>query len=455
MAQFYEMPAISPTMEVGTLVAWQLKEGAAFESGTVLAEIGTDKANMEAEIFDDGFLLKLLIEEGDEVPPGFPIAIWGEEADEDVDALLEEFAARKAALAARGKDAKESNAEEPKPAEVAPAPAPPKATPAPTPPPRRTAAFDKARLQRTWMGTPLSADFCEPPGDLGFGAHQERVAASPLARKIAADRGISLNGLVGTGPGGRIVRADVEGAGQGRRGAAHAVRADESVKNSPMRKTIAKRLLASHQDIPTFFLTATFDMTACVSLRAMLKTQRPEARFSYNDMVIKAVARSLAEHPDVNASWGDDAIIRHGRIDVGVAVAVEGGLITPVIRAAHTKALSEISGEVRELAGRAKNQRLTPEEYTGGTFTISNLGMFGIDQFTAIINPPEAAILAVGRITEEPVVHEGELSIAHRMRVTMTCDHRVVDGAVGAAFLATLRTYLEHPTLLFVSDETL
>jgi pyruvate dehydrogenase E2 component (dihydrolipoamide acetyltransferase) len=187
----------------------------------------------------------------------------------------------------------------------------------------------------------------------------------------------------------------------------------------------------------------------------MLKEQRPAAKFSYNDVVIKGVARALLEHPDVNASWGDDAITRHGRVDVGVAVAVEGGLITPVIRAAHTKSLSHISSEVRELAGRAKNQRLTPEEYTGGTFTISNLGMFGIDQFTAIINPPEAAILAVGQITEEPVVLDGELTVAHRMRVTMTCDHRVVDGAVGAAFLATLRTYLEHPTLLLVSDETL
>jgi pyruvate dehydrogenase E2 component (dihydrolipoamide acetyltransferase) len=448
MAQFYEMPAISPTMEVGTLVEWQLAEGASFESGTVLAEIGTDKANMEAEIFDDGFLLKLLIEEGDEVPPGFPIAIWGEASDEGFDDLLVEFAERKAALHSGDSEAaEEEKSPTPEPVVAAPAPAPAR--------PARAAAFDKERLQRTWMGKALSADFCEPPGDLGFGAHQERVAASPLARKIASERGIALHNLKGSGAGGRIVRADVEGAGRGGRSTMHAPRADEARKNSPMRKTIAKRLLASHQDIPTFFLTATFDMTACVSLRSMLKEQRPAAKFSYNDVVIKGVARALLEHPDVNASWGDDAITRHGRVDVGVAVAVEGGLITPVIRAAHTKSLSHISSEVRELAGRAKNQRLTPEEYTGGTFTISNLGMFGIDQFTAIINPPEAAILAVGRITEEPVVLDGELTVAHRMRVTMTCDHRVVDGAVGAAFLATLRTYLEHPTLLLVSDETL
>jgi pyruvate dehydrogenase E2 component (dihydrolipoamide acetyltransferase) len=277
-----------------------------------------------------------------------------------------------------------------------------------------------------------------------------RVAASPLARAIAADLGVELGRVAGSGPGGRVVRADVEAAAKAPAASTAAVRADEVKRNSPMRKTIAKRLLESHQDIPTFFLTATFDMQGFVDLRMALKAQLPDVRVSYNDILIKAVARSLTEHPEVNASWDDKTITHHGRVDIGVAVAVEGGLITPVVRSADQKTLSVIAGEVRSLAGRARDQKLTPDEYTGGTFTISNLGMMGIDHFTAIINPPEVAILAVGRIAQEPVVEDGELVIAHRMKVTMTCDHRVIDGAVGAGFLQTLRRYVENPYLLLV-----
>ncbi len=440
MAEFYEMPAISPTMEMGTLVEWKVQEGQSFESGTVLAEVGTDKANMEAEIFDTGVLIKHLVSEDAEIPPGFPIAIWGQKADEDISALLAEFEAIQKNKAAPAAEAPAAQASE--------APAP-KAAPA-----TKTAATKKAATQvtaevkREWMGKTTHGLFFEPPGDIRIGAAPGRIAASPLAKKIAADRGVDLGRISGSGPGGRIVKADVENAPTG--GTSAPARADEVRKNSPMRKTIAKRLLASHTDIPTFFLTTSFDMAGFVDLRTDLKAKLPDVKVSYNDILIAAVARALVEHPEVNSSWDAASITHHGRVDIGVAVAVEGGLITPVVRNADAKTLSQIGGEVRELAGRAREQKLTPDEYTGGTFTISNLGMMEIEHFTAIINPPEAAILAVGAITEEPVVVNGSFEIGFRMKVTMTCDHRVIDGAVGAGFLQTLRKYVESPYLLLV-----
>lgn len=440
MAEFYEMPAVSPTMEVGVLVEWKISEGDAFESGAVMAEVGTDKANMEAEIFDNGVLIKHLVEEGDEIPPGYPIAIWGAKADEDISGLLSEFEERKKSAAAPAEESTDNGAgaaqAAPEPAREAPKKAAPKVE-------------VKADVSRDWMGKTTSGLFFDPPGDLRIGAAKGRIAASPLAKKIAADRGVDLHRVQGTGPGGRIVKADVENAPTGG-GFAGAVREDEVKRNSPMRKTIAKRLLASHQDIPTFFLTTSFDMAGFVDLRTDLKAKLPDVKVSYNDILIKAVAAALVDHPEVNASWGADAITHHGRVDIGVAVAIEGGLITPVVRSADQKTLSEIGAEVRELAGRAKAQRLQPDEYTGGTFTISNLGMMEIEHFTAIINPPEAAILAVGAITQEPVVVDGAFEVGYRMKVTMTCDHRVIDGAVGAAFLQTLRTYVESPYLLLV-----
>ncbi|MEM6930958.1 MAG: dihydrolipoamide acetyltransferase family protein, partial [Myxococcota bacterium] len=222
---------------------------------------------------------------------------------------------------------------------------------------------------------------------------------------------------------------------------------EQVIRNAPIRKTIAKRLLESHTQIPTFFLTVSFDMQGFVEMRKALKAQLPDVKISYNDILIKAVARALVDNPEGNASCSDQAITHHGRVDIGVAVAIEGGLITPVIRNADQKPLSDVAGEVRELAGRAREQRLTPEEYTGGTFTISNLGMFGIEHFTAIINPPESAILAVGGIEEVPLANDGVITTGFRMKATMTCDHRVIDGAVGAAFLQTLRKYVENPWL--------
>ncbi len=449
MAEFYEMPAISPTMEMGTLVEWRVAEGQAFESGTVLAEVGTDKANMEAEIFDKGVLIKHLVPVDAEIPPGYPIAIWGQSADEDISGLLAEFEKRKAAGGAAA-------------AAAVPAEAVPAAAPAPAPAPIQAqvpaAPVVTGTIRREWMGREIHQDFFEPPGDIRFGGASAgtptpsgtHVKASPLARKIAAEKGVDLARLQGSGPGGRIVKADVEKAPVAAPGIAAPSREDASVKNSPMRKTIARRLLESHQDVPTFFLTTSFDMQGFIDLRNQLKAQLPDVKVSHNDILIKAVARSLSEHPEVNASWGDAAITQHGRVDVGVAVALPQGLITPVVRNADQKTLSVIAAEVRELAGRAKAQKLAPEEYTGSTFTISNLGMMGIEHFTAIINPPEAAILAVGSITETPAIENGELVVQHRMKVTMTCDHRVIDGAVGASFLLTLRRYVENPYLLLV-----
>jgi pyruvate dehydrogenase E2 component (dihydrolipoamide acetyltransferase) len=456
LAQFYEMPAISPTMEIGTLVTWRVKEGEVFESGTVLAEIGTDKANMEAEIFDAGVLLKHLIAEGDEVPPGYPIAIWGQQG-EDIAGLLQEFESRKKSLAAKsGGTVSPQQAEPPseKPAVVTPsAPARP-ATPAP--PAQAAVQQATGKVAREWMGKPIQVLFTDPPGDVRFGGQPSngdgRVAASPLARKIAADKGLDLKKLQGSGPGGRIVVKDVEEAkvpapapAQGPQG-----RADEVVRNTPMRKTIARRLTESHQQIPTFFLTAALDGRGFVELREDLKKKLPDVKVSYNDMLVMAVARALREHPQVNASWADKEITRHGRVDIGIAVAMPDGLITPVLRGADSLPLTQIAERVRELATRARAQKLQPDEYTGATFTISNLGMFGIEQFTAIINPPEVAILAVGALEEVAVVQDGALVPGWRMKVTMTCDHRVVDGAVGAAFLQTLRKYVESPWLLLV-----
>ncbi|MEQ1500735.1 MAG: dihydrolipoamide acetyltransferase family protein [Myxococcota bacterium] len=459
MAQFYEMPAISPTMEVGTLLQWRVKEGQTFESSAVVAEIGTDKANMEAEIFDPGVMLKHLVAEGDEIPPGYPIAIVGAAGD-DISGLLAEFEKRKAAGSApKAEPAKAapSTSEAPKaapPQAEAPKPETPKAESRPSQPPQKAATTD---IRREWMGTEIHRLFADPPGDLKFGAANGRVAASPLARKLAADKGVDLAQIRGTGPGGRVSAADVEQtavsakpAGAPSAAAPPSGRADEVVRNSPMRKTIAKRLLESHQSIPTFFLTAAFDTGAFVELREDLKDKVPDLKVSYNDLLVLAVARALREHPRVNASWGDKEIVRHGRVDIGIAVAMEDGLITPVVRDADHKSLTQVAGEIRELAGRARVGKLQPDEYTGSTFTISNLGMFGIEQFTAIINPPESAILAVGAMEQVPVAVDGGFEPGWRMKVTMTCDHRVIDGAVGAAFLQTLRRYVESPWLLLV-----
>lgn len=446
MAEFYEMPAVSPTMELGTLVEWRVKEGETFAPQTVMAEVGTDKANMDAEIFDGGVLIKHLIVEGDEVPAGYPIAIIGQSTDEDISALLAEFETRKSELAAGGDPAAEAEPAAPTPEPAAPAtPAATAAAPAPPPAPPR---------KRTWAGRDLPMHFMDPPGDIGAANVAGRILASPLAKKIAADKGVDLNRVQGTGPGGRIVKDDVISAaehGTAAPMAMAAAREDEVIRNSPMRKTIAKRLLESHVEIPTFFLTIELDMQGFVDMRTDLKAKLPDVRISYNDLLTMAVAKSLRDYPKANAAWDPKAITQFGRVDIGIAVALPDGLITPVVRNADQKSLSELAVEIRELAGRAREQKLAPEEYTGNTFTISNLGMMGISEFTAIINPPASAILAVGTMEKVPAfAADGSVVPAHRMKVTMTCDHRVIDGATGAEFLQILRKYVESPWLMLV-----
>ncbi len=439
MASFYEMPAISPTMELGILIEWKVKEGDSVSPQTVVAEIGTDEANMEAEVFDDGVILKLLVEEDDEIPPGFPILIWGKSKDEDISALVAQFQEMKTNM---------GGAPAAKPAETAaPATAPPTPVAAPAP------AATTGSLKREWNGKTLPNYFYEPLMDARLAGSSPaksagRVVASPLAKAVAKDKGIDLSSLKGSGPDGRIVRADVDNAKPAApAGAAIAAREDVVVKNTPMRKTIAKRLLESTQNTPVFYLTAEFDVGNLVAFRAQLKNALDQ-KVSYNDLIIAAVGRALRAVPEANASWSDKTITRHGRVDVGMAVAVNGGLITPVIRNADSKPVDQIARETRELAGRAREQKLAPEEYTGGTFSVSNLGMMGIKQFTAIINPPEAGILAIGAMNQRPVVVDGQLAVGWRLDVTMSCDHRVLDGAVGAKFLQSLRRYIENPVLL-------
>lgn len=442
MAEFFEMPQASPTMEAGRIIAWRVEEGAKLSPQDVIAEVETDKAAMEIEVFDEVYLLKILEAEDAEVPAGRPIAILGSSPDEDVSALVAQFASMGDA------DGPATAAEEPTPAPDAPAPAPAPAT--------ATAPLEAGVTAFSWQGQDVPDAIMEMPtfsvaGETEDGFMAEgRVRAAPAARRAALSRGIDLATVRGTGPRGRVLKRDVQSARAMPvpANATSTAPASEQLRNSMMRKTIAKRLTGAWQDAPAFFLTARFDCDSLVGFRGALKAGG--AKVSYNDIVIKACARALRDVPDVNVSWGPDAITRHGGVHVGVAVALDGGLITPVVRDADTKGLSAISSEVRDLAGRAREGKLQADEYSGSTFTISNLGMMGIEHFTAILNPPEACILAVGGLAQEPVVVDGQLTVKWQMRVTLTCDHRAVDGALGAQFLQAVRRYIEHPALLAV-----
>lgn len=406
------MEALSPTMEEGQLVRWLKSEGDAVASGDVLAEIETDKATMELVARGDGVLRKVMLAAGGTAPVGDVIAVIAT-ADEDISAI--------------GGGASAS----------AEAPAPPAA---------KKAAAPAAKAE-------AAAAPPAPAGDEGG-----RVKASPLARRLADDLGVDLARVEGSGPGGRIVKRDVEAARE--TGAAAPAAAAwtpseseyEDVPVSQMRKTIAKRLVESIGPVPHFFLTIDVDMGRVIearqSINAMLEKQGE--KISLNDIVLKAVAAALKKHPECNAQWQGTFVRRFNAVHLGVAVAVEDGLITPVVRHAHLKGIAHIGREVRELASRAREKRLMPDEYTGATFSVSNLGMFGIHEFTAIINPPEGGILAVGGVVDTPVAVDGQVVVRPRMRVTMSCDHRVIDGAQGSRFLATLRTMLEEPTAIVV-----
>jgi pyruvate dehydrogenase E2 component (dihydrolipoamide acetyltransferase) len=427
MAEFFTMPAASPTMEVGRLVGWLVKEGDEVSFGTVMAEVETDKATAEIESFEDSIVLKILRQAGDDVPVGTPIAIVGESSEEDISDLLEQF---------------------------------------------------KAGVSTTATSEPAP----EPK--------TEKIKVGPAARIAAQEHGINLSNVQGTGPGGRIMSEDIKNFSKSNQAAAvagqegsityfkwdnktinesimetpidfvpnnaHPKRrgkgtsnqsgGSQSIANSMMRKTIARRLKESYLDAPTFFLNAKFNCDQLFVFRSQLK--EAGVKVSYNDLVIKAVAKALKDVPAVNSSWTEDAIIQHGDVHIGMAVALPDGLITPVIRNTDTKGLETIATETKELAVRARDRKLQPEEYQNSTFTISNLGMMKIEHFTAIINPPNSAILAVGSLQQEPIITNGQLGIGWRMKVTMTCDHRVVDGALGAEFLLAVRKYIECPALL-------
>ena len=446
MAEFLLMPQATPTMTLGVLAKWTVPEGGALVPQSVIASVETDKATMDIEYFDRGVLIRQLAKEGDEIPPGRPIAIIGASASEDISALLVEYAALAsgpaAPAAAPAAPAAPAHAAPVAAAPAAPAPAPVVEAPAA---PARTTPGSTPVI--TWAGRPINESIMEPRGV--YVAAAPHVRASPLARAVAAELGVKLDRVTGTGPDGRIVKADVESAAAAPAAQSHSgapARADVSKRVTQMRKTISRRLTDVHQQVPVFYLNVVFDMTAMVALKATAASAG--MKISYNDLFLKAVARSLRDVPAVNAAWMGDTIVERGAVDIGVAVALPEGLITPVVRTADQKSVTAIAAEVRELATRAKDGKLQTDEYTGSTMTISNLGMFNIDNFTAIINAPESAILAVGSVDQVPVVVNGQLAVGWRMKVTMTCDHRVIDGALGAKFLLALRTYVEAPAML-------
>ena len=436
------MPALSPTMEEGNLAKWLVKEGDSVAPGDVIAEIETDKATMEVEAVDEGTVAKILVPEGTEgVKVNAPIAILAGEG-EDVAA---------AAAAGGGAPAAAPTAEPAAaPAPAAPAPAA-VAPPPPAAAPQPTAAADGSR-----------------------------IFSSPLARRLAANAGLDLAALTGSGPHGRIIRRDVDAAvaaGVGKAAPAAAAAAPEAAPAVPsddqtlklfeegsyeliphdnMRKTIAKRLVESKQSVPHFYLTVDCELDALLALRKQLneaapvRDDKPAYKLSVNDFVIKAMALALRDVPDANVSWTEANMVRHSHADVGVAVSIPGGLITPIVRRAEEKPLSVISNEMKDLAGRARERKLQPTEYQGGTTAVSNLGMFGVKDFSAVINPPHATILAVGAGEQRVVVKDGEPAVATMMLVTLSTDHRAVDGALGAQLLAAFKGYVENPMGMLV-----
>lgn len=409
MAIKIEMPKLSDTMEEGVIAKWNVKEGDSVEAGDIIAEVETDKATMDVEVFDAGIILKIVPGEGDAVPLGGLIAIVGEEG-EDISALLDGDNADSKSV--EKEEVKQEASEEPKKEESQTSPA--------------------------------------PSTDNG------RVKASPLAKKIAEDKGIDLAGVSGSGPEGRIIKKDVEDFKGG--SSSGLTKPDGSTKPAPsfdsleskevkvsqMRKAIARRLSESKFTNPHFYETIDIDMKASFEARKSMN-EANDVKISFNDIVVKACAVALTRHQAINSSWHDDIIMEHGDVNIAVAVAIDEGLMTPVINHADKKGLSQISAETRELAGLARDRKLQPDQMEGSTFTISNLGMFGIEEFTAIINPPNACILAIGAIRDIPVIENGEIVPGKRMKVTLSSDHRVVDGAKAAQFLNTVRNLIENP----------
>ncbi|MBI5319754.1 pyruvate dehydrogenase complex dihydrolipoamide acetyltransferase [Bradyrhizobium sp.] len=435
------MPALSPTMEKGNLAKWLKKEGDKVKSGDVIAEIETDKATMEVEAVDEGTIARILVPEGTaDVPVNDVIAI----------------------LAGDGEDVKAAGAG------AAPAP-----KPAAAPAPAAAAAAAAPAAKSPPAAAPQAAPAAQANG-------HARIFSSPLARRLAKEAGIDLARIAGSGPHGRVIARDVEGAKSGKglkapaaaAGAAPAVAPAMSdqqilalfepgsydiVPHDGMRRTIAQRLTAATQSIPTFYLTIDCDIGRLLDAREQInaaapkdKEKKPLYKLSVNDFVIKALAVALQQVPDCNVSWTEAGMVKHRHSDIGVAVAMPGGLITPIIRNAESKSLSTISNEMKDLAARARTRKLKPQEYQGGTTSVSNLGMYGISHFTAVINPPQSTILAVGASEERAVVRNGKVEAAHIMSVTLSCDHRAIDGALGAELIGAFRRLIENPVMMMV-----
>ena len=411
MAEVVNMPRLSDTMTEGVVAKWHKNVGDQVSEGDLLAEIETDKATMEFESFQEGFLLHIGVAEGAKAPVDTILAILGEKG-EDITELL-----------------KVESAPEPKKEE--PAKQAPK-------------SVDTPKVEEVKVTAPI------PSKTKGTAVESNgKAIASPLARKLADERNINLSLVKGTGDAGRIVKRDIDNY-SGNNSAPSVERYTE-VEVSQMRKVIAQRLGESKFTAPHFYLTCEINMDKTIEARKAINTVSP-VKISFNDMIVKATSMALQEHPQVNSSWLGDRIRFNEHIHIGIAMAIEDGLLVPVVRFANNKRLSEISSEVKEYGVRAKAKKLQPEDWEGNTFTISNLGMFDIEEFTAIINPPDACILAVGSIVEKPVVKNGEIVIGNTLKVTLSCDHRVVDGVVGSKFLGTLKGYLENPVLFMGSN---
>lgn len=426
MAEVIKMPRLSDTMTEGVIAAWHVKVGDTVGNGDLLAEVETDKATMDVESFFDGTVLFIGSGEGDNIPVGDLMVIIGEKG-EDVSAIVAEAKAEASSAAS------EAKAEE-APAAAAPAAAPASAAPAPV------------------AAAPVAAPAASSNGD-------SRLKASPLAKAMAKDRGIDLNAVTGTGDHGRIIKKDIESFVPGTAAATAAapimiptVVGEERFTEKPvsqMRKTIARRLSESKFSAPHFYLTMEINMDQAWKSRKAINEVSP-VKVSFNDMVIKAVAAALKQHPAINSSWLEDKIRYNEHIHIGMAVAIDEGLLVPVIRFADAKGLATIAAETKDLAGKARDRKLQPKDWEGNTFTVSNLGMFGIEDFTAIINPPDACILAIGGIIDKPIVKDGAVVPGKVMKVTLSADHRVVDGMKGSQFLVTLKSLLEDPVRILV-----
>jgi pyruvate dehydrogenase E2 component (dihydrolipoamide acetyltransferase) len=458
MATKVEMPKLSDTMEEGVIGKWNVKEGDTVESGDIIAEVETDKATMEVEVFDAGTILKILVDEGDTVPLGELMAVIGEEGedisditgggeaeveveDEDeVEVESEDDDSGEDSVDEQQKDEEKSEVEEEEDKD------------------KEASEEKKDEAEKDEVKDKAEADDEEDDGKLKKpgsdkkqkstngkqGSENGRVKASPLARKMAEEQGIELSKVQGSGPEGRIIKKDIEEYEPAAEPGMETSREDTEHRVSQMRKTIARRLAESKYSSPHYYETIDIDVEQMFEARKQLN-ESIEGKISFNDIIIKACSAALRKHPMVNSSWQDDTILEHGDINVAFAVAIDEGLLTPVIRNSDQKGLQQIGEESKDLAEKARNRKLEPEQMEGSTFTISNLGMFGIEQFTAIINPPNACILAVGAIRDVPVVKEGVVAPGKRMKVTLSSDHRIVDGATAAQFLNTLNNMLQNP----------